>query len=63
MRRIATEFLTRFLNDDRNQNQMDVCKDLQFKYKNGIRFFYNFKADYNMENIFKVTKIRVYSRG
>jgi hypothetical protein len=52
VRRIATEFLTRLLNDDRNQNQIDVCKDLQFKDKNDIRFLYNFKADNNMENVF-----------
>jgi hypothetical protein len=63
VRRIAAEFVTRLLNDDQNQNQMSVCKDLQVKDKNGIRFLYKFQADYNMENVFKVTKIGGYSRG
>ena len=63
MRRIAAEFVTRLLNDDQNQNQIAVCKDLQVKDENDIIFLYNFKADYSMENIFKLTKIRGYSRG
>jgi len=63
VRRIAAEFVTRLLNDDQNQNQIAVCKDLQVKDENDIIFLYNFKADYSMENIFKLTKIRGYSRG
>jgi hypothetical protein len=63
VRRIAAEFVTRLLNDDQNQNQMAVCKDLKVKGKNDIRFLYKFKADYNMEKVFKVTNIRGYSRG
>ena len=63
VRRIAAEFVTRLLNDDQNQNQMAVCKDWQVKDESDIRFLYKFKADYNMKNIFKLTKIRGYSRG
>jgi hypothetical protein len=57
VRRIAAGFVTCLLYDDQNQNQMALCKDLQIKDKNDIRFLYKFKADYNMENLFKVTKI------
>jgi len=41
---------------------MAVCKDLQVTDINDIKFLYKFKTDYNMENVFKVTKVRGYSR-
>lgn len=63
VRRTAAEFVTRLLNDDQNQNQVAVRKDLQVTDKNDTRFLYKLKADYNMENIFKLTKIRGYSGG
>lgn len=63
MRRTATNFVTRLMNDGKNHNQLSVCKDLQVKDKNDIRFLYKFKANYvyKMGNVFKATKIRGYS--
>jgi len=53
VRRISAEFVTRLLNNDQNQNQMAVCKYLQVKDKNDIRFLYKFQADYNMGTLAK----------